>query len=74
MYIAMPTPRTKPQWVVSLYTPMCKLLLGWIKDSLAPIRPLPAQTISVTDLDSDGIHLNGVIGVPYVQGILDSAR
>lgn len=74
LYVVMPTPRTRPQWFMPLFAEVCKLVLSNVKSYLTPIKAMRAFPLSLSDLDSDGVHLNSVSGLPYVQGVIDDAR
>lgn len=74
MFVVMPLPRTRPQWYMPILTDICKIVIANVKSFLTPIRVMPATTLSFSDLDSDGVHLNAIIGLPYVQGLIDNAR
>lgn len=49
-------------------------MLSNIKSYRTPIRAMRALPLSLADLDSDGVHLNALAGLPYVQGLIDDAR
>ena len=74
LYVAMPTPRTKPQWFMPFFTEICKLILSNVRSFLVPIKAMRAPQLSLSDLDSDGVHLNSIAGLPYIQGLIDDAR
>lgn len=73
-FLAMPTVRSRPEWFVSLHSDLARLVLKHLKRLQPAPRPLRAFPMSGRDLDSDGIHLNAVSGIPYVQFLVDQPR
>lgn len=73
-FIAMPTVRTRPEWFLPLLPELPDLILKNIRKLRLPLRPLPSFQMSGNDLDSDGIHLNALAGITYVQFLIDKPR
>lgn len=73
-YLAMPTARTRPEWFMPLLAEMPDIILKHLRKIRPSPRPLPSFMMSGNDLDSDGIHLNALAGITYVQFLVDKPR
>lgn len=73
-YVAMPTLRTRPEWYPSINAELASMVVRILKTLRPSPRPLPAFLMSGQDLDTDGIHLNALAGMTYVQHLIDKPR
>lgn len=73
-FLAMPTIRSRPEWFINLHPGLAQVILKHLKRLRPAPQPLRAFPMSGRDLDSDGIHLNAVSGIPYVQFLVDQPR
>lgn len=73
-YLAMPTVRTQPQWFLAMQADISQLIFSCLKKLGIPLTPLQSLPLSGHDLDSDGVHLNALAGLKYVQSLIDQPR
>lgn len=73
-FIALPTIRTRPDWYVPMHPELSDLISKCLRNVLPSPRPLRAFLMSGRDLDSDGIHLNAISGMAYVQFLVNQPR
>lgn len=73
-YLAMPTVRSRPEWFLPMHLDLTKMILANLKTVNPAPQPLRAFALSGQDLDSDGIHLNALAGITYVQFLIDQPR
>lgn len=73
-FLAMPTVRSRPEWFLPVHPDLTQIILANLKSTRPSPSPLRAFPMCGRDLDSDGIHLNGSSGIPYVQFLVDQPR
>jgi len=73
-FLAAPTVRTRPQWYLDLFPDITQMLSKALLFHHPNLTTLKTFHCSPSDLESDGMHLNTLSGIAYVNFLVEQPK